>query len=159
MRRVPTTYKPDQTIEGVTARDIEDKAIESRHLGDDEILASKIAMLEASVAVPVVIQKVITAGAASVPIFTANAPFKFRVVDVIVQPTNPSTNGTMQLNDGTNAITDAMVSAVAGTIARAITVDPAYGTIAKNGSLAVACAGDTVADTQGIITVLAVKID
>jgi hypothetical protein len=99
----------------------------------------------------------ITTGSASEAIYTADAPFAFEIVDVIVQPRGASTNGTMKLNDGTHDITNAMVAAVDATIARAGTIDNTYSTIAVGGSLVVVCAGDTVGNTIGLVTILAIR--
>lgn len=158
-RREASTYAPDSTIEGVSPQDIQDNCIESRHIANNEILPTKLATIEDSVGVPVVIKKVITTGSADEAIFDEDAPFKFRIIDVIVEPRGNSTNGTMKITDGTNDITDAMTCAVDTTIARASTIDDAYSTIAAGGSLSVVCAGDAVASTIGMVTILAEKID
>jgi len=100
----------------------------------------------------------VTTGAASI-IMSANLPFKIEVIDVFVQPRGASTNGTMQIHDGTNAITDAMVCAVDKTLARAATIDDAYAIIAKGGILEIVCAGDAVGSTIGLVTVVAVAVD
>jgi len=101
----------------------------------------------------------VTTGAASILIFDGNAPFKFEVVDVIIQPRGTSSNGTMKITNGTSDITDAMTCATDKTIARASTIDDAYSTIEENGSLEIVCAGDSVASTIGLVTVLAIAKD
>lgn len=159
MLRQASIYKPDSNIEGVVPQDIVDNAIENRHLADNEITPSKIGMVSSNVATPIVITKAITTGAASVKIFNANAPFKFEILDVIVQPRGASTNGTMKVTDGTSDITNAMTCAVDKTIARAGTIDDAKSTIAAGGTLEVVCAGDTVANTIGLVTIIAQKVD
>jgi hypothetical protein len=40
--RSPSIYKPDQNTDGVTPQDIIDKAIENRHIGDNEINLAKL---------------------------------------------------------------------------------------------------------------------
>ncbi len=103
------------------------------------------------------ITKNITTGSAAEAIFTTNAPFAFEIVDVIIQPRGASTNGTMKITDGTSDITDAMTCAVDKTIDRAATIDDAKSTIAAGGSLVVVCAGDTVGNTIGLVTVIAIR--
>lgn len=106
---------------------------------------------------PVSIVYEVTTGAASIIVHN-NTPFKLEVVDVIVQARGASTNGTIQIHDGTNAITDAIVCAVDTTVTRAGTIDDAYSTIAAGGTIEIVCAGDTVADTVGLVTILAVAV-
>lgn len=159
MRRTASTYKPDPNLEGVCPLDIMDQTIESRHIGDNEILPLKMATVENNIAVPFVITKDITTGAASVKLMDANAPFKFRIIDVIIEPAGASTNGTMKITDGTSDITDAIVCAVDKTVARAGTIDNAKSTIAKGGSVVVVCAGDAVASTIGNVSIVCVKVD
>ena len=43
MPRTPSTYKPDMNIEGVSPGDIQDGAIESRHIGEGEIESKHLA--------------------------------------------------------------------------------------------------------------------
>ena len=155
--RNASTYNPDQTLDGVAPQDIQDNCIEDRHIADNEINASKANYIGDGAALAVVITKSITTGAASVKIYDADAPFKFEVLEVIVQPRGASTNGTMKVTDGTTDITDAMTCAVDKTIARATTIDDAAATIAAGGTLEVVCAGDTVGDTVGLVTIIAVK--
>ncbi|HCW08394.1 MAG TPA: hypothetical protein DGG95_13630 [Cytophagales bacterium] len=103
------------------------------------------------------ITKNITTGSATEDIYSSNAPFAFEIVDVIVQPRGASTNGTMKVTDGTSDITNAMTCAVDKTIARAGTIDDAKSTIAVSGSLRVVCAGDTIGNTIGLVTVVAIR--
>lgn len=175
--RTASVYKPDQTIEGVCPNDIIDSCIENRHIGAGEIDAAKLAdnaivaaaitdgvISSAKIAtsangagVPVVVTYDVTTGAASIKIFNANAPYKFEVLDVIVQPRGASTNGTIKITNGTNDITDAMVCAVDKTMVRATTIDNAYSTIAASGTLEIVCAGDSVTATIGLVTIIGVK--
>jgi len=101
----------------------------------------------------------ITTGAASVKIFDQSAPYKFEVVDVVIQPRGASANGTMKLTDGTNDITDAMTCAVDKTKARDATIDDAYSTIEKNQTLEVVCAGDAVGSTIGLVIITIIPRD
>lgn len=102
----------------------------------------------------------VTTGAATgLEIFLANAPFKFEVIDVIVQPRGTSTNGTLKLTNGTNDITDAMVCAVDKTMVRPATIDDAYSTIAENGTLDIVCAGDVIGSTKALVTVFVIAKD
>ena len=156
--RTASVYKPDQTIEGVSPQDIQDNCIEDRHIANNEINPTKLNVLTSKVVIPVIITEIITTGAAEVKIFDAAAPFKFRILDVIIEPRGASTNGTMKITNGTNDITNAMTCAVDKTIARAGTIDDAYSTISAGGSLSVVCAGDAVASTIGRVTIIAEKI-
>ncbi len=96
----------------------------------------------------------VTTGSVSEDIFDAAAPFAFEIVDVIIQPRGTSTNGTMKITNGTNDITDAMVVAVDKTMVRPATIDDAYSTIAVGGTLEIVGAGDSVAATIGLVTVI-----
>jgi len=158
-KRTATSYDPDSNIEGVSAKDIENNAVENRHIADNEIDAPKIEQIGNGAGVPVIITYKVTTGAASILVFDANAPFKFEVIDVIVQPQGASANGTVKITNGTNDISDAITAAVDKTIGRASTIDDAYSTIAAAGSLEIVCAGDAVANTIGLVTVIARKVD
>jgi len=159
MRRTASVYKPDQTIEGVSPEDIQNNCIELRHIANDEITPSKLAMVESYVVTGAEVVYDVTTGAAEVKVFDSDAPFKFRIVDVVIEPRGASTNGTMKITNGTNDITNAMVCAVDKTMVRAGTIDNAYSTIAKGGSLSIVCAGDAVASTIGLVTIKIQKID
>ena len=98
----------------------------------------------------------VTTGAASIKIFDANAPFKFEVVDVIVQARATETNGKIAIEDGTNPITDAMICAVDTTIVRAATIDDSKSTIDVDGTLEIVCTGNTVENVKGLVTVVVV---
>ena len=154
--RTPSTFSPDSNVEGVAPEDIMDNAIEARHIGDGEIGPEKMAASDGA-GILIVFTLDITTGSASELIFDAAVPFACEIVDVVIQPRGASTNGTMKITDGTNDITDAMVCAVDKTVARAGTIDNAYSTLAAGDTLEVVCAGDTVADTIGLVTVYAVK--
>lgn len=128
----------------------------------DKIQQGKIQSLSAGVEginLAVAITYNVTTGAAEVKIFDGDAPFKFEVVAVEVQPRGASTNGTMKLTDGTNDITDPITCAVDKTTGRQSTIDDAYSTIDKNGSLSIVCAGDTVASTIGLVTIWIIAKD
>lgn len=100
-----------------------------------------------------VLEYEVETGAADIKIFNNNAPVKFEIVDVVIQARGASTNGTMKLTDGSNDITDAIVCAADNTIGRAGTIDDAYSTIEKGGTLQIVCAGDTVANTKGLVII------
>jgi len=108
-------------------------------------------------AIPVAFVYDVTIGAAAIKIFDAAAPYAFEVVDVIIQPRGASTNGTIKITDGTNDITNAITCATDKTMARAGTIDNAYSSIAKGGTLEIVCAGDTIGNTIALVTILAVK--
>ena len=96
----------------------------------------------------------VTTGATSIKIFDGNAPYKFEVIDVIIQPRGASTSGTMKLTNGTSDITDAMTCAIDETIARPTTIDASYATIERRGTLEIVCGGTTPADTIGLVTIV-----
>jgi hypothetical protein len=147
-------FKPQLKYDGgVGSNDIQDYAIDPRMLGIPEIAGSAPSYAQ----IPFVIVFPVTTGAASVKIYTANSPFKFEILDVLIQPRGASTNGTMKITNGTNDITNAMVCAVDKTLVRPSTIDDAYSTIAKNGTLEVVCAGDTIGNTIGLVSITAVK--
>ena len=159
-KRTATPFSPDTSIEGVSAQDIMDNAIENRQIADNEIDAAKLEQVaDGGANVPVIITKNVTAGAASILIYDAAVPFKMEIVDVIIQPRGASTNGTMKITDGTDDITDAITCAVDKTIGRAGTIDDAKAVLAAGDSLEIVCAGDTVANTIGLVTIVAVKRD
>ena len=80
--------------------------------------------------------------------------FDCEIIEVIVQMQGTSTNGTMKITNGTNDITDAMVVAVDKTIVRAGTIDNAYSSLEIGDTLEVVCAGNSVAATIGLVTVI-----
>ena len=101
----------------------------------------------------------ITTGATSgLKIFNTNAPFKFEILDVTIQPRGGSTSGTMLIK-GVGNITNLITCAVDKTIGRAGTIDDVYSTIEKDGTLEVVCAGDTVANTKGLVVITAKEVD
>ena len=105
------------------------------------------------------VYEVTTGATTGLEIFNQNAPFKFEVVDVLIQPRGASTNGTIKLTDGTNDITDAMTCAADKTAARQATIDDAYSTINKGQTLEVVCAGDSVAATIALVIITIVPKD
>ncbi|KKL19256.1 hypothetical protein LCGC14_2467300 [marine sediment metagenome] len=95
----------------------------------------------------------VTTGSASIKIYDANAPFKFLILDLVLEPRGASVNGTMKITNGTNDITNAMVCAVDKTMVKPTTIDNQYSTIAKDGTLEIVCAGDAVGSTIGLLTI------
>ncbi len=139
-----------------------DAAREANHppVNHERVLTNKLDRLQRGIVDMGVISHavaftlVITTGSSSELIFDANIPFDFEIIEVIVQMQGTSTNGTMKIADGTNDITDAMTVAVDKTIARAGTIDDAYSSLVIGGTLEVVCAGDSVAATIGLVTVI-----
>ena len=86
-------------------------------------------------------------------IFDEDAPFKFEIVDVIVQARATSGAGTMTITDGSTAITDAIACANDGVKTRATTIDDATSTIDVDGSLK--CVG-SAAGVKCLVTVIAI---
>ena len=108
---------------------------------------------------PFIITYEVTAGAVSgLEIFKANAPFKFEILDVIIQSRGTDGTGTVKVK-GVGDITDAMTCAVDTTMARAASIDDDYSTIEKNGTLEVVCAGGTVANVKCLVTIVAREVD
>ena len=75
-----------------------------------------------------------------------SAEFPFEVIDAWVVPYAAAAGGTALVANGSNAITDAMTAAVDGDVDRAATMDDAYTTIDKGGSLKVVTANSATAD-------------
>ena len=153
-RRTASVYGPDETLEGVGPIDIIDKCIEDRVIGDSEILPSKMATVESSVAVPFTIVYSLAADATGTLSILASAPFKFEILDVVVLSKNSS--GTVTIKSGTSSITDAISTATSGTVTRAGQIIATYSTIAKAGVLAITAG--TAAD-RALVSILAVKVD
>ena len=107
----------------------------------------------------VLVFEVTTGATTGLEIFNQNAPFKFEVVGVSIQPRGASVNGTMKLTNGTNDITNAMVVAADKTMVVPTTIDNDYSTIEKGQTLEVVCAGDSVGSTIGLITITIVPKD
>ena len=102
----------------------------------------------------------VTTGASAIKFFgPVGAPFKMEILDVILEPRDASTNGTITLSNVANAITDVMVCAVDKTRFHALTINDAYSTIDKGGELRIVCAGDTPADTVALITIVAREVE
>ena len=97
--------------------------------------------------IPFVIQFNYTGATAEQPIYSADAPFAFTVIDVWCVATGGAggAGDTALLDDGTTAITDAIDMNVADKIiARAATIDDATASIALNGSMDVTTASSAV---------------
>lgn len=110
----------------------------------------------AAYGVPFVIP-VVNAGAATVAVFSADAPFKFRIIDAWAVSTKAANAGTWKLDNGTNDITTAIAYDTSDTlIARAAAIDDAYHDIAASGSLRLI--SSNAADTA-IVYVSAIRVD
>ena len=159
-KRTASTFKPDTDLEGVAPEDVRDNAIENRLIANNELDAPKLEQAaDGAAGIPVEIVNDVTTGASSIKIYDADAPFKFEVIDVTIQPRGASTNGTIKITNGTNDITDAIVCAVDKTMIKATTIDNAYSTIAAAGTLEIVCAGDSVAATIALVTIKILKRD
>lgn len=97
---------------------------------------------------PFIIEFAFSGATAEQPIYSGDAPFAFKVIDVWVQQTGGAggAGDTALLDDGTTAITDAidMGSVADGTIVRATTIDDSKSSIAKDGSMDVTTASSAV---------------
>ena len=88
--------------------------------------------------------------AANLTIFDADAPSKFRIIDVTVLTLVTASSGTLKLTDGSSDITNAIVSAVTKVVTRAGTIDPAKNEIAAGGTLKIVVAN--AADARVLIS-------
>lgn len=95
----------------------------------------------------------ITTGSGTIQLVTV--PFDIEVLDMIIQARGNSTNGTMKLNDGTDDIINPVVCAVDEDIERAGNIDHTISSISAGADLGIICAGDTVGNTKGLVTVVA----
>jgi hypothetical protein len=127
------------------------------HIANNVLESRMVGKLNAYKAVPIALVYEVTEGAAEIKVFDSNAPYKFEVIDVVVQPRGASANGTMKLTNGTSDITDTIACATDKTLDRAATIDNAYSTISQGGSLSIVCAGDAVASTIGLVTIWIIK--
>jgi hypothetical protein len=99
----------------------------------------------------------VNTGTATITIFNANAPFKFRVIDAWAVSTQAGNAGTWVVDNGTNNITSAISYGTADTdISRATDLDDAYHEIAANGTLRLI--SSNAADTA-IVYILAMRVD
>lgn len=100
----------------------------------------------AAIGALIAVVKTVT-GAGTVPVFTANCPTKYRVVNFYIIATN-TTNGTVKLTDGTNDITNAITHGTTdNAIEAATTIYAAYCDIAAGGTLNIVAAtgGNSIA--------------
>lgn len=105
-------------------------------------------------AIPVMFTATLTAGS-TVAIHTADAPFKYRVIDAW-SIAKSADGGTWKITDGTNDITNAVtVSGTDKTVNYAGTIDDTYHEIATSGSLSVVGDG-TLADVEVYIRAIRV---
>jgi hypothetical protein len=120
----------------------------------DTDLATAIQNLaDANLGVELVIP--VTVAGSNVTVFNANCPRKIEITSVKLYCTGNNTGGTVQITNGTNVITDAIVCAVLKTIGKASTIDPAYNILLAGASLVVSVAN--AAACRLFITVLPVS--
>jgi len=121
---------------------------------------SEVGIADVGINFPIFLTYEVTIGAATgLEIFKANAPFKFEIIDVIIQCRGTVAAGTMKLNDGTDDITDAIICAVDKVIDRVATIDDAKSTIDVNDTLEVICgSGNGIAGVKGLVTVVIKKV-
>lgn len=135
-------------------RDIKDGSIGSDQIDDGGVAPDDLAVADASGVAPLlVIRKAFTAGitgsADDVSIFSANAPFGFRIVDAWINVATTKSAATVTVRDATagggTALSDALSVASSGVVRN--TSLTATQTVAKDGSLVLrrsdrACAGE-----------------
>jgi len=69
------------------------------------------------------------------PTVLANAPFAFRILEATVHCTETNSSGTIRVDNGSTAISDAITCATDTNVTRLGTVDDAQYEIAKGGSV------------------------
>ena len=95
-------------------------------------------------------------GSSGLKIFDANAPFKFEILDVIVEARATVGGGTAKLTTLTPAdITDAIICAADKDIERAGTIDDSKSTIDENETLIVIT---TNSGDRGLVTIIVKKV-
>ncbi len=105
---------------------------------------------------PFIISKDVSNSATTV-IFNANAPYKFRVLDVWTVNIGAGNSGTWKIDNGTNDITTAISYTASDTaLIRATSIDDAYHAIAANGSLR--CINSVNTD-DAVLYILAIRVD
>lgn len=137
-----------KTIGCVESKNVQDLVLETRQVGK----------LNSNLAIPIAFCINVSPGATSFPIFSSNAPYNFEITDVVIQCRNSNTGGTIQVMNGTSAITDAIICATGNNITRAVVVNSSYSAIAKGGSLSLACIASVDPTlTEGLVTIFAIK--
>lgn len=121
---------------------------------------SESSIADVGINFPIFLTYEVTIGAATgLEIFKVNAPFKFQILDVIIQARGTVAGGKMKLTDGTNDITDEIVCAVDTTLGRAATIDEAYSEIDVDETLEVVCSSTNgIAGVKGLVTVVIKKV-
>ncbi len=89
----------------------------------------------------------------------AVTPFKLRILYVILQCDGAETGGTLLLDDGTTAITDAMICAVDKVIVEVGTIDDAKADIASGGALRCVTASSGTDQAPAQITIIACRVE
>jgi len=124
---------------------------------------SEIGIADVGINFPIFLTYEITTGAATgLEIFKANAPFKFQVLDVIIQCRGAAEGGTMQLTNGDDEeVVAAIICAVDKVITRAAVIDDGKATIDIGETLQVVCFEDgaqELTDVIGLVTVVIKKV-
>ena len=121
---------------GITATQMANNTITATQIANNILSGTQVADVGSTGGIDVVLKTTLTDGN-TVAIFTVNSPFKLEVIDAwsIALSTGA---GTWKLTDGTDDITNAVaVTATAGTINKAASIDTTKSTIAANGSISV----------------------
>lgn len=118
---------------------------------------------EGALGLPLILSKSFDGTVAEVHIFDGNCPRKLRIVDVWVEITAAGSSATtVTLDDGTDAITDAMDCYNGGAIGdkavvRAGQIDDDYATLAVDATLDITVS-DTTDAPAGIVRILAIPV-
>jgi len=158
--------KISDTLVSTEYRSIKGASITDPWTGKDEVFSTQLDNLQEdlddlqtgvvvadSISQLVSFELNVTVGNAANLIFDEDAPFKFEIVDVVVQARDTVGGGTMKVTDGTDDITDAIACATDGNKVRAGSIDDSKATIDVGGSLK--CVG-SAAGVKGLVTILAV---
>jgi hypothetical protein len=152
MGKLSTYFKADKQLVQLPVEGLEADMINNETVGQP--------------AIPFVIEKAFTGAAAETHIFNAAVPFKMKVLDVSVQITTAGAAAaaiTATIDDGTDAITDAMAVNASGTavavdtIVRAGKVVSTKATLAAGSTLDVTLSATTNAPA-GVVRITAVPV-
>jgi hypothetical protein len=150
--RTASTFKPDSNLEGVAPEDIQDIAIENRHIGDGEITPDKMGAGAVTEVKPLMNVEIEIDADASAGVDKVTAPFAMKVVDIVVQAKATVGGGTVQVkNDGTAINPTAIAMATDTAITRAADFTAAETVIAKDAVISVITANTGDRGTVNLI--------
>jgi hypothetical protein len=107
--------------------------VDEQILDQADATVQKAKLADRLAATPVVVRAVVSADATGGQAVTI--PYDMYLIDVIVQCNAANASGTLQLRNGTTAITDAIACATNHAVARAGTIDDAHEDILTTDSI------------------------